>query len=269
MEADNIIIPTYNNAVHSMFPFNIECTECLLGITRDRHNREIDEENRKGQKEYAIGMTGPEDLSKAKLLVVSDLNGHYEKLARHAMYDLIQEKGERKNGLLNNYNAGAYLRMMLSAMFNLDTYNEVLYTNAIKCNPGKEKPKDCYMKVCSRTWLSKEMAIVDEQIPNIPILVAGNVAFKAMCLVYNRPDIQSIGLNNCRRYSDITFNGHPVVFTENPAKGAGSMPRIESRVATVKGQIYIKNNRWLDSIPPLSACSVFRDDLTFLAEFLT
>lgn len=251
-----------------MFPFNVECTECPLGLTRSRHNKEIDNEERKGPKEYAIGMTGPEDLSKVKLLVVSDLNGHYEKLARHAMYDIIQEKGARKKGLLNNYNAGAYLRMILSAMFELDTYNQVLYTNAIKCNPGKEKPKDCYMKVCSRTWLSKEMAIVDEQIPNIPILVAGNVAFKAMCLVYNRPDIQAIGLNNCRRHSDIVFNNHPVIFTDNPAKAAGSMPKIESKIATIKGQVYVKQNEWLASIPPLSASAIFRDDIVLLADFI-
>lgn len=260
---------SYQRLPHPLMQFDSGCTECALGHTREYYNEQEEDESKR---KYAVGGAGPDDLTKVKLICVSDHISHYEAQESYPFVSTIELHGERtKNGLLRPNNAGSFLRMALNMMFDLDTYNDVWMTNALKCDPGKNKPKfNQHVKPCALHWLQTELQILDEHAPNTPLLIAGGTAFEAMKLLYPEQArmLTTLKLNGCRRRDDIRLGNRPAVFTLNPSRPSRCEPRLESRVAYVKGQYRIKRNEWL--YPPLKGSPVysFIEDLKFLAPFL-
>lgn len=255
---------------HPLIKHNINCELCALGKNRIRHNEvHIEDENVPTQ--YSVGGAGPDDLSKIKLIVISDLVGHYECMSNEPMHDISQDREERKRGLLQPLNAGAFMRMSLSLMYGLDTYNDCYITNAIKCNPNQLKPlENTHMRPCASAWLNSELHILDKYAPEVPILCAGSMAFKALCFIY-KDEAKRIGAikhNNCRRRKDLKLGGHPLVVTFNPAVAARSMPKIETTVKETKSGITPTRNEWLFPQLPGSPVDRFIKDLYPLAQYL-
>jgi hypothetical protein len=256
---------------HPVIPIDKHCMHCSLGAVRENRNKQQENDAEYSQ---VVSGAGPDDLSNIKLIVVSDFAGHWEAISGYPFFDTHKASGERfKNGLLRAYNAGGYLRMVLSMLYGLDTYNEVWLTNALKCDPGKRKPLiNTHVKPCVLRWLKLELEHITEVVPNVPILVAGTTAFEAVKLLYKEQEsfLNSLKLNGCRRRKDIYLGTHPAVFTLNPARAARCTPRFESEVKEVKGQYKVKTNNWIDPTLylPGSPNYSFIQDLLILQHFL-
>jgi hypothetical protein len=266
-----------SNGVHPEIKYLKDCRKCQLGINRAEHNQRVlergddDDSRSSDQEEYCVGGAGPHDLTKVKLIVISDYPGHFEVLHNQPMYDIRESRDERRKGLLQSKNAGAILRTGLSLMYGLDTYTECWITNAIKCNPKTVTPSDnAHLKVCAFSWLSSELFILDNYVPKCPILVAGSKAFQAVKFIYKeeREFLESRGLHGCRRRKDIKLGEHPAVFTFNPAVAARSEPRIETTVKSSKGRLWVNHNDWLYPLLPGSPLQKFIDDLRMLEDFV-
>lgn len=263
---------TYLKQLHLTIKFDPKCVKCDLGKKREYYNNEAKKDT---DKTCAVGGAGPDDLSQVKLICISDFPGHYEsrQSTAHPLVDIIEETGERlKTGMLRSNNAGSFLRMALKIMYKLDTYNDCWVTNALKCDPGKNKPLfNTQVKPCSMLWLSTELYELDQHVPNCPILVAGNQAFKAICFLYKEESVylEKLKLNGCRRRTDLTLGEHPAIFTLNPARAARCEPKIETGLKTKHGQVYPTRNEWL--YPPLPGSPLYSyiQDLQCLSPFLT
>lgn len=262
--------PSYCGNPHGLISFDKNCTACSVGEYREKQNAKLEEGK---PRSYATGGAGPEDLTQVKLILVSDLSGHYEALAGYPFVDISNEKGERnKKGLLNPHNAGGFIRMALELMYGLDTYNEVWCTNALKCDPGAKKPLfNTQTKPCVMRWLQNEFTYLDEYCPTAPILIAGGTAFEAIKLIYpvEAKLLNERKLNGCRRRSDITLGRHPAVFTLNPARAARCEARIETEVQYRRGLLQITKNDWLYPALPGSPLYSYIEDLKFLRPYLT
>lgn len=255
---------------HPLIKHNPDCAVCALGKNRIRHN-EVHIEDEKVPTQYSVGGAGPEDLSKVRLIVISDLVGHYECLSNEPMHDIRDDRDERKRGLLQALNAGAFMRMSLNLMYKLNTYSDCWITNAIKCNPNQLKPlENNHMRPCASQWLNKELHILDEYVPEVPILCAGSMAFKALCFIYKNESahLSKIGHNNCRRRKDLKIGSHPLVVTFNPAVAARSMPKIETEIKETKSGIHPCRNEWLFPQLPGSPVDKFIKDLYPLAQYI-
>jgi hypothetical protein len=224
-----------------------------LGINRTKENELNESLNRKQKPKWSVGGAGPDDLTKVRLIVISDYPGIYESQYRYPMVDITETRNERKNnGLLYPWNAGAFLRKYLSHEFKLNTYDDCWFTNAVRCDPGKLSViETTHMKPCIQHWLKNELLILDEHCPRSPILIAGTYAFRALNRIYSLPgDLQSL-----RRRSDLLLpNGRPYVCTINPATPARAMPKIESHSRLVKGRSIVQRNVWL---PPIIGSPVW------------
>jgi hypothetical protein len=255
---------------HPLIRHNPDCVACALGKNRVRHN-EVHKDDEKVPLQFSVGGAGPDDLTKVKLIVVSDLVGHYECLSNEPMHDVSGDREERKRGLLQPLNAGAFLRMSLNLMYGLDTYSDCYITNAVKCNPNQLKPlENPHMRPCASTWLDTEFHILDEYVPDVPILCAGSLAFKALCYIFKNESKQLLEIkhNNCRRRKDLKLGDHPLVVTFNPAVAARSMPKIETAVKETKVGITPTRNEWLFPQLPGSPVDRFIKDLYPLAPYL-
>jgi len=254
---------------HPLLRHDSNCEKCELGKNRVRHNEaHISEKNFIPQ--VSVGSGGPDKLEDVKLIVLSDVIGHYESISNEPMHDISSDRPARKKGLLQSLNAGAFMRMTLELMFNLDTYHEVIFTNAIKCSPNQLKPLETHIRSCTSQWLNSELYIFDEHIPEVPLLIAGTMAFKGICHAYKEKAslLSSIGFNNCRRRKDLKINDRPIVVTNNPVSPARSMPKIETAVKTVKGKTVITYNEWLFPQLPGSPVDRFIKDLYPLTPYL-
>jgi hypothetical protein len=261
--------PSYLRSPHPLIPFDPTCRACDVGDRREYHNAKKEE---KDPKETAVGGAGPDDLSKVRLIVISDFCGPYEATNGYPFVSTREEQGEyQKSGLLRPNNAGGFLRMILEAMYNLDTYNEVWMTNALKCNPGKNKPLfNTQVKKCALRWLCNEFSVLDNYVPQVPVLVAGSTAFDAVCLLFPEegPMLKELKLNGCRRRKDLTLANHPAIFTLNPSRAARCEPRIETGYKFRKGRIHVTSNDWL--YPPLPGSPLYSyiEDIKCLARFM-
>lgn len=244
-------IPTsYGLEEHPLFKFNRGCNDCSLSCNK------------------AVGGSGPLDLSLVKLIVISDHPGHYEALRGFSMVNnQIQSKSDINNNRRNEWlNAGALLRMSLSNMYNLNTYNDCYITNVIKCEPGKNNITANHLAVCSK-YIKEELNKFDIYCPTVPILIAGNKAFKGLKLLM--PDLISTnyGLQDCRRRKGLYYNQHPLVFTVNPAAVARSTFRIETEIYKYDDLIYVPT--W-KNYPVLTGSPLnhWIEDLKFLSEYI-
>jgi hypothetical protein len=260
---------TYLGASHPLIPFDRTCRACSAGDKREYYNGQKEENQ---PKEFAVGGAGPDDLSKVKLIVISDFTGPYEATTGYPFVSNREGQDERqKNGLLRSNNAGGFLRMALEMMFGLDSYHDVWCTNAMKCNPGKNKPLfNTQVKKCAQLWLQNELLVLDDYVPTIPILVAGGTAFETVCLLYPEEGkyLASQKLNNCRRRTDLTLGQHPAVFTLNPSRPARCEPKMETGYKLKKGRVHITNNDWLYPPLPGSPLYSYLRDLRCLKPFL-
>lgn len=254
---------------HPLFKHDSNCDKCDLGKNRIRHNS-VHASDKNFVPQSSVGAAGPEDLDNIKLIVVSDLVGHYESISNEPMHDISVDRPERKRGLLQSLNAGAFMRMSLNLMYKLDTYTDVVFTNAIKCSPNQLTPLESHMRACGSHWLSAEMHLIDEYIPAVPMLIAGSMAFKAICHVY-KEDARVLverGHNNCRRRRDLFIKDRPIVVTNNPVQAARSMPKIETATKKSKGLTVVTYNEWLYPQLPGSPMDKFIKDLYPLAKYL-
>lgn len=263
---------TYLPNNHPKIKHNEECTHCTLGLNRVRHNK-VHEEEENFVKQLSVGGAGPEDLTKVKLIVVSDYPGHYECVSREPMHDATKDRAARKRGLLQPYNAGGYLRMSLQLMYKLDTYEDCWITNAIKCNPNQLKAIDNqHTRPCSTRWLNMELKALDEYVPQVPILVLGNQALAGVCHVYGKQaaHINKLKVNGCRNREDLKVGEHPLVVTFNPAVAARSLPKIETAIKyNSRNEVVITSNEWLYPVLPGSPVDLFIKSLYPLAPYLT
>ena len=170
------------------------------------------------------------NLNNLKLIVISDYPGHYETKYRYLMWDneLVRGKTYKGSKRIPSWpNAGNYIRRLLE-QFGLDTYSDVYFTNAIKCNPEQNKPKELHIKSCSK-WLNTELSILESKgYINTPILVAGTTAFKSLKHLGEK-SLESLSFKDCRRRV-IYVKSHPTVVVANPAAVCSSTFRIENRI---------------------------------------
>lgn len=256
---DSNLPTTYREGTeyHPFIKFSRTCTACYLG------------------EGFAVGGAGPDDLTDVKLIVVSDHIGAYERKVDYPFYDNDSDRQprrqrNRRQTVLGFRNAGSMLRYVLSAQFGLDTYNEVYLTNAIKCEPTKQKADEKHAKVCVRTWLLNEFATLDLYAPTAPVLIAGNMAFRG--LKYLQPELaNSLGksLHVCRRTNHHRLNDHPLVFTVNPAVPARAEFRIERQVSVNSANKYQVDSVEVLSPLPGSPVWAFYQDIELLRPFLS
>lgn len=248
---------TYRSQAHPAIAFSRQCTECELG------------------KNCAVGGAGPDRLSEIKLIVVSDHPGHYEQECGYPFFDNAEQRRPRYNrktgqtSLEGWKNAGALLRDQLGQQFGLDTYRHCWLTNAVKCDPGKNKIKDKNAKTCALKWFCQEMAILDEAAPEVPILFAGSYAYKAIAYIDKELSLKlGTSLRAHRLTNHWRWRAHPLVFTYNPAAVAKSEPRIETEIGLTLNQTYKVNK--VQPLPPLvgSPQWMFARDLEMLRPFL-
>lgn len=262
--------PTYNKYPHPVIRQDKDCSLCQLGKDRQRRNYEKDLERQEGKRNvkpnnYCVGGAGPDDLSHVKLIVISDYPGYYESQedVLYPMYESASLESRNRKGLLESQNAGACLRNILRHKFNLDTYNDCWFTNAVRCDPTHTEVLEAkHLKPCIYKWLVNDLVEIDKVIPTVPILLAGKHAFRAFRIMYNWTDRSQ---NNYRR--KVTYAGrHPVVVTINPAGPAKSMAKIESEVSMRGNTIIVTRNEWLS---PLVGSPIwhFVEDLKLLKEF--
>ena len=266
---------TYKKQEHPCIKFNKACQLCELGQRVQRHNEEQQKQPRAKYKQkenfFAVSGAGPNNLSDVKLIVLSDFPGHYESSESNLfpMVDALQNQELRKKGLLKPRNAGSFLRMALSNMFDLNTYTDCWITNAVKCNPLDDTIKESsHLKTCNSKWLANEFLLLDEYCPNVPLLVAGTLAFRALSNIYqdSKRLLQEYGFNGSRRRS-LLLRSRPVVVTFNPARIARSEPRIESSISS-NSKLTVTSNDWLYPPIPGSPVDLFIKDLRYLSPWL-
>lgn len=221
---------TYQGESHPLFPFNKSCVACSLG---------------KKDELSALPGSGPDDLTKVKLIVISDNPGHYEIKHQYNFYSNDTERAPkynpkiRRNTLEGWRNAGSLIRWALNNMFGLDTYLECYFTNALKCNPDQQTVTEKHIKTCVRTWLQSEITVLDDYCSEVPILIAGNTAYKGLKAL--SPELAAklpSSLKDARRSANYFYKAHPLVFTYNPAAFAKGEAKVEYRVGLTRKQTY-------------------------------
>jgi hypothetical protein len=218
---------------------------------------------------------GPDDLSQVRLIVISDFSGAYEQENNMPFWPNDEKRKPKRIKKTGRYsvegfrNAGSMLRYTLNRMFGLDTYSDCWMTNVIKCNPKDTKPTEKHAKICTDKWLKNELAILDRYVPDVPVLIAGGIAFKG--LKYAFPELGNAlpkGLSDYRRTNHTRLGEHPLVFTTNPAPVARSEFRVETTIGLDEDQIYRIDE--VHTIEPIVGSPPwhFERDLEFLRPFL-
>lgn len=179
------------------------------------------------------------DLSKLKLVVISDYPGHYEDKEGYCFYDNEPDRQSMKNNKKDKRarlkigwpNAGNYIRRKLETL-GLNTYQEVYFTNVLKCkqnNADKEPNETREVKRCIETWLLKELDIIEMYNPTVPILLLGKYAFIAFKKFIPHSPISDDKGEVLRKYRRqvVYYKNHPVITTVNPAAACSSIPKLE------------------------------------------
>jgi hypothetical protein len=269
---------------HPQIIHNANCELCSLG---------------KGDR-ISVGGAGPDDLSKVKLIVISDHPGYYELQAGYPLYDstpdvktryqiaLSKQASNREPKSLKEVyeaaipgavNAGGTMRKVLNEVLGLNSYTECWITNVLKCDRKDRTPGAEEINTCIDAWLRNELAWLEETqgeeevtptAPHAPILLAGKIAYAGFRLL--DPEVAKCwpgSLNSARRRRDLRWRGRPVVCTFNPAQVASSVNRIEGAVAWSETQrpIVTRCKRWAVPIPG-SPMDVFCRDIQILKDFL-
>jgi uracil-DNA glycosylase len=259
---------TYPCKTHPIIESDLDCAACSLGDLRREHNvRAIAREE---SPQWCVHGNGPEDLSKVKLIVISDYPGAYEVKEGYPMVDKFRDRPEVYRGKVQPRNAGNFLRRALHLMYGLDTYTDCWITNAVKCSPNKVSViEGAHIKPCTNKWLTSEFQLLDLHCPQAPTLVVGTHAFRAIKHLYKSTSAQldAQGVIGSRRKVHI-INGRPFVFSFNPAIAARSEPRIETAVKQTSKGTYISTTDWLYPPLPGSPIDKFIKDLRLLADYI-
>jgi Uracil DNA glycosylase superfamily len=217
---------------------------------------------------------GPDNLAQVKLIVVSDYPGAYESEFGWPQVpnDWVETQRKNKRKLPGIPNSGKFIRDLLTNQFNLDTYTEVYFTNAFKCDPNFQgrtlKPTERHLGICASSWGSREFAILDSFCPTVPILTAGSWALKLISNLY-RDQAPAGSIDNLLRQSDLKAGTHPLVCSYNPATYARSHGRIEVGVSVSRRSGLTE----ITSLQPLSNFvyspeNIYLADLERLREYL-
>lgn len=236
----------YTSWFKKTFNFDTTCRACKLAHS--------------DQKKYPCigGSTGATDLSKLKLILISDHPGYYEVKNKYAMYPNIPTDP------LGRLNAGAFIRQVIDS-WGVDSEREVYYTNAVKCEPGSKTIVDEHLNICYRKWLNKELTKLSQLCPNTPILICGTKAFDIMKKYIKETMLDPKASLNKYRRKVLTYESHPVVATFNPASVCSSITRIETQDVNKVNKI--------DSVielPPLpvSPYTIYMKDLESMKNML-
>lgn len=193
---------TYRGQGHAHIDFDRNCKRCSF----------------RGEEHVPVGGAGPDDLSKVKLIVVSDYPGHYEVKQGFPFVPQAPGYTKKNRGVIRWPNAGASLRHIIYSHLGLNSYTDCWLTNVLKCNPAQHsgKVQAVQAKVCLSTWFYGELEALFASTP-APVWVAGNLAFS--CFRYAYKDfwqVQRHSLNDLRGQV-VEWRGRPIVFTYNPA----------------------------------------------------
>lgn len=188
------------------------------------------------------------DLTNLKLVVISDYPGYYEDKYGYLMWDNQPDRDKKKNLEKGWPNAGNYIRRFLESEYNLDTYKEVYFTNAVKCKPGKDTPKEATnIKPCVNKWLLAELQLIEQTHPQVPILILGRIAYIAFQKYVPNSPFAGLkgGVKNARRQV-FMYKDHPVVVSVNPAAVASSRFKLEFTTIDNLGDL-----RAVRELPPI------------------
>jgi hypothetical protein len=204
-----------------------------------------------------------------RLILISDYPGHYESEDNipFVSNDVKRQPqvSRGKVSLLGFRNAGSAIRYYLEEL-RLDTFTEVWMTNAVRCDPEGKSIPDKHLKACVSSWLSNDLRVLDQYVPDVPILIAGSVAFRALQLLDAR--FKKLKLRNCRRTNNYRLGLHPLVFTYNPVAVGRSEMRVESDIELdAYNQYKVREVRTLPELPG-SPVWQFRRDLGYLKDLL-
>ncbi len=248
----------YRDLEHPEISHDRRCTRCAL------------------QCGYAVGPGGPDDLSRVKLIVISDYPGPYETQYGWPQvpnsYVLAQQKNRKR--LKPFRNSGQLIRDKLSELFGLDPWSEVWFTNALRCDPNYGGRKvavsdTSHIRVCVETWLRNEMLKLSEVKPTVPILCAGGKAVVALKQLYGQQLPSDLNLMNGRRRQGLVAGEHPLVITFNPAAVARCEPRLETQIGVNRrtGLLEVHDLKFLPNLPGTPGW-VFEQDLLLLKPHL-
>ena len=258
---------TYRGEPHPELPFDSDCGHCSLGKTRQYRNTKA----REGREEWAVGSAGPDLLTDIKLIILSDHPGPYEALRGYPMVDNRDIKRVEESSPKYRRNAGALMRQALQEMYGLNSYRDVLFINVVRCNPGPTSIIESkHTKPCVGRWTRPEFTVIDMQIPEVPILIAGRHAFASIKYMWPTEwkELKKLGLNNCRRRKDIRLGSHPSVFSYNPAAYARGEAKIETQGRLSRGRRVVTETKWWSPALPGSPIWFFINDLAYLQFFL-
>lgn len=235
----------YTRLCTELLDFNSKCRACPLA-----HSDQ--------DKDPAIPGACMGELKDLKLVLISDHPGYYEVKNKYPMYDNQQDTDKKKRK--RNPNAGSFIRTVLES-WGLNSYRDVYITNAVKCNPGANSIIESHVKLCKRTWLDLELALIDKANKTVPILCLGRHAFTALKLLV--PQLRDYNLNDTRR--DVWYyRAHPIVFSFNPASVATSVARIETKDPKVSTLDFSLKLPLLEVSPQ----TVYLKDLEYIRKFI-
>lgn len=255
------LVPSrYRGLPHPIIEDPDGCTACPLGKLTNN---------------CAIGGAGSDDLTKVKLICISDHSGFYERSHGYPMYDNDQDRKQRAskrkgNKILDWRNAGGTVRLVLKEQFGLHTWEEVWFTNALKCDRLSSTIKLEHISACTQKWLGSEFETLDRYAPEAPILVLGNYAYRALKRMDPTLKVElPTSLQKVRRTSTYRWRHHPLIFSFNPASVATSIPRLETLTTlTADNKQKVLGVEFWEPCLPGSPYWVFLRDLDLLRPFL-
>ena len=243
---------TYDSLPHPEVYFDNNCTKCVLG------------------NEYAVGGAGPDDLTKVKLIVISDHAGAYEAKEHYPQVPNSLVQFKRQTLIPRPRNSGQLLRDTIEELFDLCTWSEVWITNAIRCDPNHKGNNvnitERLLKVCANSWLREEIDLLSKHAPTAPILIAGSKALVSMQQLY-KSDFPQERLDKLLRRNSYRFREHPLAFTLNPAIYAKSEPKLETRMGIHRGKLVVSGIQSLATLMP-SPIQDFQKDFNWLNKYI-
>jgi uracil-DNA glycosylase len=228
------------------------CKECPLG-----HNQ-------------AVPSSGQMDKDKLKLVIISDFpdKKSEEEATNFASNDSDRIPRRLRNGNVSiekPRNAGSMLKVLLEEI-GIDLDTEEWKSNIVKCNPRHLKVKDKDAKTCCKVHFVDELAFIDGTNPSVPILVAGNVAFKALKAIYKDCSFSKSTLKACRKTTHHTLFSHPVFFTYNPGSVCKSEWGVEDTFMK-SNVLKITSKKTLEPFV-FSPLWIYKEDLRILGKYL-
>jgi len=256
---------SYSNSGHELLNFDRLCNVCSLECTE------------------AVGGCGPDDLSKVKLIFISDYPGGLETQYGFPQCPITyheQRLNKKKREVLLFRNSGQLIRELIPGLFDLCSWSEVYMTNVVKCQPTYKNrniniTEKRHIYPCLDKWFKKEWELFEEYCPNVPIIVAGSTAIKGMFRMF--PELYSQvtlikepTLKDLRRLKNIKLKNHNIAFTFNPAQLSKLEPR-EIKSTSINRKTFAmtvtKTEAWT-SYPMGSPYWNFIKDINWLREHI-